>query len=733
MGRRLGAMVGLALALAACSTGTPTGGAGAKVLAPGQLERASGPIPGLVAPGDGRLIGPGFDLSVQGAVLAYDIAGWRAPAGDELVGFDLASDGAGADAAQNLITASVSAGATTAALSLSGLSRSGTAFVLAAPLRSDVVVHVSSQGVDEAFDLSGLRRVPTDPAVYYRNPDGTLPSDVVSSSQTVTAQTASAGSYPITYSLGTETLDYLSPAGIPAPAPDQAWLVTDLSEAPSGPVAPGNFQPIPPSRITLSFPGSAAPVPAQVDPNSGPRDYNGLLAGTYYFPVPAGLSAATLAIAGGTVGYADDLITYDSTATIGPASFPLSFTVPAPVSTPSGPSALSAPTQNKVSSTAVPLHRVSIGWLVAIGVAVLALLAGGPFWLARSRRRRPPGSSGRPAASAADEPGPARSEQSPPEPAAPTTPPETVPPEDIRPQPPVARAEPTTAAPGPTAVAPEPAGPATSRPAVVDPARIAPVPLVQAVLLGEPDWSGLLDPPSRCMELFLYLVTHPGRPWREDILSSVLRPELDAKPISVNTIRDYASDLRGALPEGVLLAGAKEAGGYRLSGSVGSDWDRLRALAEAARARPDEEAEALLEAAMALVKGRPFASVKAGTYGWADAEDLRPAMEQGIAGAAAALAGIRRRKGDLRGAADALAETRLLVGISHELSEEMLRIAAEQSASELGRVHRQVSEVLGNALDPLYQELLAAQPWLRRSRDPNNGTGSGPEGPDPHS
>ena len=87
---------------------------------------------------------------------------------------------------------------------------------------------------------------------------------------------------------------------------------------------------------------------------------------------------------------------------------------------------------------------------------------------------------------------------------------------------------------------------------------------------------------------------------------------------------------------------------------------------------------------MALVRAQPFASVKAGTYGWADTEDLRTAMEKDIAGAAAALAGIRRCKGELKGAAEGLAKARLLVGISPGLGEEMLCTAAEESASELG-------------------------------------------------
>jgi hypothetical protein len=692
---RLGAMLGVALALAACSTATTGGSAGARLLHLGQLKAASRPLSGLVVPADGRLIGPGFDITVRGAALADEVAGWEAGPAAELVAFSLEAN-TPVDAGHSDIAGSVSAGGTSAALPTP--SGSGTAgYVMAAPRASDVVLHVSSRGVDQAFDLTQLHRAPTDPAVYYRNPEGTLPADVVSSSQTVMAQTASAGSYPITFSLGTETLDYLSPAGIPAAGPDQAWLVTDLSEAPSGPVAPGNFQPIPPSRITLSFPGGAAPVPALVATDSGPQDYNGLLAGTYYVPVPANLTAATLAIAGGSVGYADDLITFDSTATIGPTSFHLSFATAPPTVTPPGPSALALPPRSKVSST-TPLHRVSFAWLAAIVVGALAALAGGLF--TRSRRRRSPGPPTPPAASTVDEPGPVPPNDQPPEPARPAAahPPVVFPAKDS-----LAWSEPIATAPSPVPT--------------VDLDRIAPEPVVQALLLGEPTWTGLVDPPSRCMELFHYLVTHPGRPWREDILSSALRPELEAKPISVNTIRDYASDLRRALPEGVLLPEAKETGGYRLSGSVGSDWDRFQALTDAARDKPDDQAEPLLEAAMALVRGKPFESVKTGTYGWADTEDLRSTMEKGIAGVAAALAGIRRRKGNLKEASQGLAQARLLVGISTELGEEMLRTAAEQSASDLGRAHRRVSEVLGDGLDHLYEELLAQQPWLRRGKD----------------
>ncbi|MGW2863358.1 LysM peptidoglycan-binding domain-containing protein [Streptomyces sp. NPDC001205] len=81
------------------------------------------------------------------------------------------------------------------------------------------------------------------------------------------------------------------------------------------------------------------------------------------------------------------------------------------------------------------------------------------------------------------------------------------------------------------------------------------------------------------------------------------------KPWSKATLQARISELRNRLghdPDGKLYLPRDRSGGYRFSGKVRCDWDRFTQLAERGLAKGSPSGLADLEAALALVRGRPF-------------------------------------------------------------------------------------------------------------------------------
>lgn len=738
------------LVLAACSSApkTPAASAGSstRLLDPGHAEAIATPS-GLSAPADGALNGPSYTAEVTSSGQTASTTDWRAGPGDVLEAFafswDVSADDNGNTAAASLRAGSYSAG-------LPNLAGQGSAaYVMAVPKASHVILDITRDGTTEGFDLTAGHRLASDAAAYYRSRTGIV-SDVLSAEKTVTVTTSNGDSYPVSFSLGTETLDYLSPTGQPASGADDAWLVTDLSEVPSGPTAPGEFDVIPPGDITLSVPG-LAPIPVQVDDqgSAGPKDYNGLLDGAYYFPVPAGLTTATLSIASCSVAYAPDLLTDSATASVPGLSFSLSF--PAPPPTPVAAPAVhhaNGPTAKKTVTSTVALHPIGPLDDVAGGAGVLAVLVAGGVIVTRRRRRgvaaTPSAADGLefpwpPASSTAQETNTAEPIEEPtadPDQASPR--PETdadaplVSPlgsESLElahavdtpvPETPLAAAPATDT----NGTAPKPPPAPTRQPPVpsVDPERVAPRPLVEARVMGKPDWSGLLNPPSRCLELFCFLVTHPGRYWSDGDLAGAMRPV--GGEISEASIRDYASQIRRSLPDGVVLPEAKAAGGYQLSGSVGSDWDRFRALTEAAgKAGDDRDKITLLTAALDLAGDRGFSGIKAGTFTWVSFESLDHRINDAIRQAKADLSAAYRRQGDYSSAQKALSLTSYSsLSLDPAMADELLRVTAHLDDSYSFDAARLQVETLGLLNNALVDELLQ-QRQRRRDRDIDHGHG----------
>jgi hypothetical protein len=117
-------------------------------------------------------------------------------------------------------------------------------------------------------------------------------------------------------------------------------------------------------------------------------------------------------------------------------------------------------------------------------------------------------------------------------------------------------------------------------------------------VLGPPEAEGWAEPPNRqkTTELLVYLALHGERPVSTDKLRTALWPYQPGKPdVSPGTVHQELSRLRRCLGAEHL---PEAKGGYRLAESVGTDWGRFQALAEAATALPEDKGTEVLKEAL---------------------------------------------------------------------------------------------------------------------------------------
>lgn len=213
-------------------------------------------------------------------------------------------------------------------------------------------------------------------------------------------------------------------------------------------------------------------------------------------------------------------------------------------------------------------------------------------------------------------------------------------------------------------------------------------PIVEVRVLGPVEVVGWRAMPERAVvtELACYLALHADRAIPGDELRTAFRPD-EEQETSAKTLRTYMSLLRKAL--GPDLVPAASGAGYRLSPAVTTDWHRFRALAGPTAETPD------LHEALSLVRGRPFAGVAAGTFGWVYAELLVSDMEVVIAGAAQRLVEAAMATGDLEVAAWATRQG--LAGVPFDLGlwQLHLAVASHQGPTFLDRARRDAEAALG--------------------------------------
>lgn len=171
--------------------------------------------------------------------------------------------------------------------------------------------------------------------------------------------------------------------------------------------------------------------------------------------------------------------------------------------------------------------------------------------------------------------------------------------------------------------------------------------------------------------LAAFLGLHPGA--NADEISRQLGT--DATPWSAATRQGYISRLRtwlGRDTDGELYLPNVDArrGGYRLSDSFETDWDRFRDLSRRGLADPETSID-LLKEAMELVSGLPLSNVPSDRYAWSSW--IQREMIDAVVGAAHALASVSYDAGDLATARRAAVRGLQADPVSEVLYRDLLR------------------------------------------------------------
>lgn len=204
--------------------------------------------------------------------------------------------------------------------------------------------------------------------------------------------------------------------------------------------------------------------------------------------------------------------------------------------------------------------------------------------------------------------------------------------------------------------------------------------------VGFREWQA--DPERAILiEIACYLLFHRERPIPGDELRVALRPDADQE-ISAKTLRSYMSLLRKALGPNFVPPGSQF--GYCISDDVLSDWDRFRSWTG------PEADKAVLLRAMRRVRGRPFAGVPAGTYGWVFSELLVSDIEVAIVDAAIRLVKMEIEGGDLAAMSRAARMGLLGVPSDHALWEYYVWFERERGGEHWVRAQRDIVAALGS-------------------------------------
>jgi two-component SAPR family response regulator len=196
--------------------------------------------------------------------------------------------------------------------------------------------------------------------------------------------------------------------------------------------------------------------------------------------------------------------------------------------------------------------------------------------------------------------------------------------------------------------------------------------------------------------LLCYLVLHPGRPVTGDQLLVALWPlGSSRKEATRPSLHTYVSDLRRALPEG-MVPDAASSDGYMLVGGVPTDWGTFVELVRQAEDAMPLDAAKLWAQALSLVRGAPFAGATSDMYEWVIGEHHLAAMEVTITECAHALSSWRLRAGDAVGASDAARIGLLAVPDSYVLHADIIRATrAGTDPAALRRAWRAARSALG--------------------------------------
>ncbi len=174
-------------------------------------------------------------------------------------------------------------------------------------------------------------------------------------------------------------------------------------------------------------------------------------------------------------------------------------------------------------------------------------------------------------------------------------------------------------------------------------------------------------------ELACFLAMHPGGVHANRI-SAALWPRGVEPQVRDSALRQLATWLGTTDQGGPVLAEAS--GVWSLApGAVSVDWDDFRASLNATGRQPDR-AEHHLRAALDQVRGRPFAEVPAGRYGWLETTSTESDMTLAVVLTASSLAEKAAARRDAGAARSALRDGLALAPASEELWSSWLRLEA---------------------------------------------------------
>jgi len=608
----------------------------------GTVQSVSSPGIALHVPADGRLNGDGFTGDVTGYRFAYQVGlgsyAQQAPPGQVLVAFGVTctEDTAGNDNDfydGNGVRAVLVVDGTSEPLPTGDYAEPGPAYFLASvPSGSkDVGLQLSNDGFSQEFSFTKGEREGTQPEVLYASEDNWELTDQVDMVSVIRTPDplGRIKNAAVNITVKSGNLTYFSPGANPrTPAnPSEAWLVVDGSGLPQPPPGqPAGYNTLnykgtlTGSDFSLARPGHPT-ISAMIGDTGGQSDESGqgLFGGTYYFgPLPATTRTATLQIGiPNQVPAQDNFMVANEEVPVKsqPPLVHLSFAAPdhsAAVVIAGNPPPY-APKSSIVSGGS------AVG-IVVVVVVICALIAG--YFVLMQRRLLPawamptstsptrkraaaaeawlPGGSGAAAqVSIAD------------------------------------RAQTDTVVETPPGVSPtSPAPPSVS---ATTSRILVPVPETSPLPPEGTIWLLLLGPPSALpnnlkltppeLETAAFLACKDGKTFSGEALRAAVGVGRDEE-WSARTVVTYANGLRRKLGA-AHVPDATSGGGYRLV-AVSTDMAYFNKLVASSQGAQPAEAARHLAEALSLVRGRPFADVPPGTYGWTHMHDDGPSLSATI-------------------------------------------------------------------------------------------------------
>jgi len=193
------------------------------------------------------------------------------------------------------------------------------------------------------------------------------------------------------------------------------------------------------------------------------------------------------------------------------------------------------------------------------------------------------------------------------------------------------------------------------------------------------------------LELVVYLAMHPGGAANE-VWATALWPDRLMAPSSLHSTVSVARRALGSARDGSDHL-PRSHGRLALASTVGTDWARFQSLA-------DSEDPDRWEAALTVVRGRPFEGIRA--TDWSLLDGTAPSIEAAVVDLSGRLAGARLRSGDPYGAEWAARKGLLVSPYDERLYRMLLRTAdAAGNPEGVETVMAELVRVVADEVEPV--------------------------------